>query len=99
MSSRDSPAYPMLLRSKERRSAPRLPLTAPLQLSAAGSTYTASLQDVSRTGISFYLDREIGRPGDLIEFSLEFPPEITLSTSLQVRCKGEIVRGAEVRPN
>ena len=31
-------------------------------------------------------------PGSVIEFTLTLPPEITLTESIRVRCKGKVVR-------
>lgn len=76
----------------DRRSALRVQLRTALQLRRDDAIIPAFTQDISRTGVSFYTDFEFGRLGDAIEFTIEFPPEITLSTSLKVLCKGVIVR-------
>jgi hypothetical protein len=46
---------------------------------------------VSARGICFYVDSAIA-PGSAIEFTLTLPPEITLTESIRVRCKGKVVR-------
>jgi hypothetical protein len=46
---------------------------------------------VSARGICFYVDSAIA-PGSQIEFTLTLPPEITLTESIRVRCKGKVVR-------
>ena len=51
----------------------------------------AQTRDVSARGICFYLDSAI-EAGSAIEFTLTLPPEITLTESIHVRCKGRVVR-------
>jgi hypothetical protein len=51
----------------------------------------AQTRDVSARGICFYVDSEIAA-GSAIEFTLTLPPEITLTESIRVRCKGKVVR-------
>jgi hypothetical protein len=52
---------------------------------------TAQTRDVSARGICFYVDSAIA-PGANIEFTLTLPPEITLTESIRVKCKGKVVR-------
>lgn len=52
---------------------------------------TAQTRDVSARGICFYLDSAI-EAGAPIEFTLTLPPEITLTESIRVKCKGRVVR-------
>jgi hypothetical protein len=48
---------------------------------------------VSDLGVYFYLNLSDGATiGGDFEFTLELPPEITLSTSCLVRCRGSLVR-------
>lgn len=51
----------------------------------------AQTRDVSARGICFYVDSSI-EAGSPIEFTLTLPPEITLTESIHVRCKGKVVR-------
>src|ERR1700722_20568422 len=51
----------------------------------------AQTRDVSARGICFYVDSAIAA-GSPIEFTLTLPPEITLTDSIRVRCKGKVVR-------
>jgi len=87
---------------QEKRATRRFPLRLPVTV-----TYTengsqeksAQTRDVSARGICFYLDSAI-QAGAAIEFTLTLPPEITLTESIRVRCKGKVVRvdqGAEDR--
>jgi hypothetical protein len=57
----------------------------------------AQTRDVSARGICFYLDSSIAA-GSVIEFTLTLPPEITLTESIRVRCKGRVVRVDEGGP-
>ena len=73
-----------------RRFAMRLPVA--VTYSDNGSQEkTAQTRDVSARGICFYVDSAIA-PGSIIEFTLTLPPEITLTESIRVRCKGKVVR-------
>lgn len=51
----------------------------------------AHTRDVSSRGISFFFDTQL-EPGSDIEFTMTLPPEITLTESIRVRCKGTVVR-------
>jgi len=51
----------------------------------------AQTRDVSARGICFLVESAISA-GSPIEFTLTLPPEITLTESIQVRCKGKVVR-------
>jgi hypothetical protein len=55
---------------------------------------TAQTRDVSARGICFFVDSAIAA-GAAIEFTLTLPPEITLTESIRVRCKGKVVRVEE----
>jgi hypothetical protein len=73
-----------------RRFALRLPVA--VTYSENGSQQkNAQTRDVSARGICFYVDSAIA-PGSAIEFTLTLPPEITLTESIRVRCKGKVVR-------
>ena len=77
--------------SIERRSATRFHLKLPLTLRVGENEIQAFTSDVSARGVLFYTDSDVlGDPQ--LEFDITFPPEITLSTSLRVRCRGKIVR-------
>lgn len=52
---------------------------------------TAKTRDVSARGICFYVDSAI-QAGSAIDFTLTLPPEITLTESIRVHCKGRVVR-------
>ncbi len=56
-----------------------------------GAVLSAQTRDVSARGICFYMDTPMTTGSD-IEFTLTLPPEITLTESIRVRCKGKVVR-------
>ena len=56
-----------------------------------GEEHAAQTRDVSARGICFYVDSGI-QAGSAIDFTLTLPPEITLTESIRVRCKGRVVR-------
>jgi hypothetical protein len=49
------------------------------------------IRDVSSRGICFFLESALAQ-GSLITFTLTLPPEITLTDSIRVHCKGHVVR-------
>src|SRR5271154_711455 len=53
--------------------------------------HAAQTRDVSARGICFFVDSAI-QAGSAIDFTLTLPPEITLTESIRVRCKGRVVR-------
>lgn len=72
-----------------RRFALRLPVT--VRYSENGDEHAAQTRDVSARGICFFVDSGI-QAGSPIDFTLTLPPEITLTESIRVRCKGRVVR-------
>jgi hypothetical protein len=79
-----------------RRFALRLPVS--VQYREEGSTeHPAHTRDVSARGICFFIDQGIA-PGSPLEFTLTLPPEITLTESIRVHCKGRVVRADEGQP-
>lgn len=79
---------------QEKRATRRFGLRLPVSVTYAtnGSNEKgAQTRDVSARGICFYLDSTI-EAGSPIEFTLTLPPEITLTESIHVRCKGKVVR-------
>jgi len=77
-----------------KRATRRFALRLPVSVSYAEDGQqekTAQTRDVSARGICFYVDSAIAA-GSSIEFTLTLPPEITLTESIRVRCKGKVVR-------
>lgn len=82
----------------EKRATRRFALRLPVSVNFSGNTaaaMTAQTRDVSARGICFYLEAPLA-VGSEIDFTLTLPPEITLTESIRVRCKGKVVR---VEPN
>ena len=78
----------------EKRSTRRFALRLPVSVNYdqdGTQERPAQTRDVSARGICFYLDSPI-QAGAPIEFTLTLPPEITLTESIHVRCKGKVVR-------
>ena len=88
-------AEPQQEKRGARRFALRVPVSVNRNTSAnnnpAESGESAELRDVSARGICFYLDSAIEQGAD-IGFTLVLPPEITLTESIRVQCKGRVVR-------
>jgi PilZ domain-containing protein len=72
-----------------RRFALRLPVS--VRYGENEEEHTAQTRDVSARGICFYVDSAI-QAGSAIDFTLTLPPEITLTESIRVRCKGRVMR-------
>ena len=73
-----------------RRFALRLPVAVKFADTPA-SELSAQTKDVSARGVYFYVDSPIAE-GAALDFTLTLPPEITLTDSIRVRCKGRVVR-------
>ena len=79
---------------QDKRATRRFALRLPVSVSYSDNGVqekTAQTRDVSARGIFFYVDTAIAA-GAAIEFTLTLPPEITLTESIRVRCKGKEVR-------
>ncbi len=79
---------------QEKRAARRFALRIPVSIARGENSNNhepAQLRDVSARGISLYLDSPIEQ-GSPLNFTLTLPPEITLTESIRVQCKGHVVR-------
>src|ERR1700758_1292391 len=79
---------------QDKRATRRFALRLPVSVSYTengGDQKSAQTRDVSARGICFFIDAPIAT-GAPIEFTLTLPPEITLTESIRVRCKGKVVR-------
>ena len=79
---------------QEKRATRRFSLRLPVAVKFTSDgvrEYSAETKDVSARGVYFFMESslEVGSP---IEFTLTLPPEITLTESIRVRCKGRVVR-------
>jgi PilZ domain len=85
---------------QEKRAARRFTLHVPVTVdhgeNGSHNNEVAQLRDVSARGISFYLESAVAQ-GSAIGFTLTLPPEITLTESIRVQCKGHVVRVEEGR--
>lgn len=79
--------------SKEKRATRRFALRLPVSVryEETPEEHAAQTRDVSARGICFFVDAAI-QAGSAIDFTLTLPPEITLTESIRVRCKGRVVR-------
>jgi hypothetical protein len=84
----------MVEAEREKRSTRRFALRLPVSVTYSddgAQEKAAQTRDVSARGICFYVDSAIAADS-AIEFTLVLPPEITLTESIRVRCKGKVVR-------
>jgi hypothetical protein len=81
----------------EKRAARRFALHIPVTVAPDGDTTEGAvgqIRDVSARGICFFLESAVAQ-GAPIAFTLTLPPEITLTDSIRVHCKGRVVRVEE----
>jgi hypothetical protein len=86
---------------QEKRAARRFPLRLPVTVNHGENTElqeVGQLRDVSARGICFYVQSSI-EEGSQIGFTLTLPPEITLTESIRVQCKGRVTRVENSRPD
>jgi hypothetical protein len=86
---------------QEKRAARRFPLRLPVTVDHGQETKVhdiGQIRDVSARGICFYVQSSISQ-GSPIGFTLTLPPEITLTESIRVQCKGHVVRVEEAPEN
>ena len=80
--------------AQEKRAARRFALRIPVAVNRDGNpaqSEAAHIRDVSARGICFYVESAVAQ-GSPIGFTLTLPPEITLTESIRVQCKGRVVR-------
>lgn len=77
----------------ERRKSERFSMRIPVTLLNEERTVSAITKDLSAKGIFFYLPMaDSALIKEDFDFIIDFPPELTLCTSLKVRCTGKVVR-------
>jgi hypothetical protein len=82
-----------LARAGDRRGRQRFHLNAPLIMTIGSREIPAYTRDLTNQGVYFYLGTDdISLVDRDFDFTLELPPEITLSTCCQIRCRGRAVR-------
>jgi hypothetical protein len=77
----------------EQRSIRRFNMQLPVSVQSqeGGVAIEGTTRDVSARGIFIVLDSELAENSPL-EFTLTLPPEITMTRSVSVRCKGKVLR-------
>ena len=81
----------------ERRVSQRFTLSVPLTVMVEGREVAAYTRDMSNRGVFFYLERIDANLLDRdFEFVAKLPPEITLATCCQIRCRGRALRTEEI---
>jgi hypothetical protein len=84
----------------DRRAIQRFSLNAPLTIMIGDHKIPAYTRDMSNRGVYFYLALSDSKLIDCdFEFIVELPPEITLSTSCRIQCKGRVIRKEETSVN
>jgi hypothetical protein len=82
-----------LATANERRESHRFIVNAPVILDAGEHKIPAYTRDLSNRGVYFYLTLadSLLIDGDF-DFSVDLPPEITLSSCCSILCRGRMVR-------
>lgn len=76
----------------ERRAAQRFPFQLPVTLRLGGEVESVGVtQDVSARGAFILTEAKVAEAACL-EFTLVLPPEVTLTESMRVRCRGKAIR-------
>lgn len=79
--------------TNDRRRIERFKVNAPLTVIVGDREIPAYTRDLSNQGVYFYLAPDDSRILERdFEFLVELPPEITLSTSCRIRCRGLALR-------
>ena len=95
------PEKPTVGDNPEKRATRRFALRLPVSVANPPDDpqlRSAQTRDVSARGICFYVDSNLS-VGAGIEFTFTLPPEITLTESIKVRCKGKVIRVDDGRPD
>jgi hypothetical protein len=74
----------------ERREMERYDLRLPMSVENDLRQQNATTRNISARGILFDFDSQLEE--DEVTFVMEFPPQVTLSSTLRVRCQANIVR-------
>jgi hypothetical protein len=78
---------------EDRRERPRFGISAPLTVFTGTREISGFTRDLSNRGVYFFLDlNDLAPLGGDLDFLVELPPEITLSTWCSIRCQGQVVR-------
>ena len=77
----------------DRRKTQRFQIKAPLTISVGDREVAGFTRDLSNRGVFFYVSAgDAPVAGEELEFVVELPPEITLSSCCFIRCRGRAVR-------
>lgn len=80
----------------DRRKAERFKVRAPLTMTVGDREVPAYTRDLNDRGVFFYLSADDSRLIDHdIDFAVDLPPEITMSTYCRIQCRGQVLRMEE----
>jgi hypothetical protein len=83
--------------ASERREGQRFGISAPLTVLIGKRSVPGFTQNLSNRGVFFHLNQaDSSQIGGVFEFTVELPPEITLTTRCLVECQGRVVRTERV---
>ena len=81
----------------DRRSRPRFQIRAPLTILTQGHEISAFTRDINNKGVYFCISAtDAPSVGEVLEFVIELPAELTLSGSCcGIQCQGRVLRTSE----
>lgn len=84
----------------ERRDRRRFRVDAPVSMVIDGERFAGVTRDMSNHGLYFYMDSDRDlRCGQELGFTVELPPEFTLSIGCQIHCVGRVIRIDNTQPD
>lgn len=64
-----------------------------MTIMAEGREISAFTRDISNIGVFFYISRnDIPRIGEILEFVIDLPDEMTQSEGCRIKCLGKVIR-------
>jgi len=89
--------HPLSPGHTERRRHPRAACDWPITISLEDGTYEARLRDISRAGVSFFLDRRIPEM-TVLSMRLDLPPRTADAKPVPIEGGGVVVRCQPLSP-
>jgi hypothetical protein len=76
------------------QSAMRFPIKLPVSVKSKSGANLAETQNISANGVLFHVDAEMPI-GSLVDFTISLPADVVGEASVQLDCRGRVVRNIE----
>jgi hypothetical protein len=76
------------------QSAVRFPIKLPVSVKSKSGANLAETENISANGVLFHVDSEMPI-GSLVDFTISLPAEVAGEASVQLDCRGRVVRNIE----